>query len=330
MNPVTNQEVAMEEKGTAVIDWYSFTFDGFFADGGDPASMVRIWLQEWMISPICGDEGNGLHGFKHSITWKTVRLGELIPVAVLAWGGENQRGKIYVSINGSGCSLIKDWGCVRRISESVGATITRCDVAVDALHGEFAVEDASQWYDNGGFNAGGRKPLYTVAGDWLKPTGEGRTFYVGRRKNGKYARIYEKGRQLGNPDSLWARFEVELHNTDREIPYDIITEPSAYFAGCYPCCDGLVDVGAERIKTLREEHEISLQQLTSYCRIAYGKLLHVLRFNTTTRDELAEIVDELAVQGVPRRLGKTSLTAFENGGAAPPSKKRSSENGNAI
>ena len=312
-----------QQNGTAVIDWYSFTFDGFFCDG-DPAALVRIWLQEWMHSSICGDEGNGLHGFKHSVTFKTVRLGELIPVAVLAWGGDNQRGKIYISINGSGCSLIKDWGCVRRISESVGATITRIDVAVDALHGEFSVADASRWYDNGGFNAGGRKPLYSVDGDWLTPTGAGRTFYVGRRKNGKYARIYEKGKQLGNADSLWTRFEVELHNQDREIPYEILTEPSSYFAGCYPCCDTLVDVGAERIRTLRAEHEISLEQLKSYCRIAYGKLVNVLRFKTSSRDELAEIVEELAVEGVPRRLGKTSLTAFDNRGAAPPETLRSS------
>lgn len=328
MNSEINQGLTPKSIGTAVIDWFSFTFDGYFSDA-NPVPMVRLWLQEWMTSPICGDEGNGLHGFQHSITFKTLRLGELHPVAVLAWGGQNQRGKVYVSINGSGCSLIKDWGCVRRIVESVGATITRADVAVDALHGEFNLEDASSWYENGGFNAGGRKPLYSVAGDWLIPTGEGRTFYVGRRKNGKYARIYEKGKQLGNRDSVWTRFEVELHNTGREIPYDLITEPSAYFAGCYPCCDGLVDVGAERIKTLRAEHEISLEQLKSYCRIAYGKLLHVLRFDVP-RDELCLLVDELASEGVPRRLGKTSLSAFNSGGAASAEFLRSSDHGNAI
>jgi len=314
--------------GTAIIDWLSFTFEGF--PEIRVAEMVRIWLQEWTGSPICGEEGNGLHGFQHSVTWQTMRMGELQNVAVLAWGGVNQRGKIYLSINGSGCSLIKDWGCVYRIVDGINATITRCDVAVDAMNGEFTLDDAGRWYEGKGFNAGGRKPLYSVAGDWLTPTGAGRTFYVGRRTNGKYARIYEKGKQLGNRDSLWTRFEVELHNQDREIPHEIITSPSEYFSGCYPCCEGLVDVGAERIKTLREEHEISMERLQSYCRIAYGKLIHVMKFQMTTRDQLAAIVDELAVPGVPRRLGKTSLTAFENGGTAPPDLVEVVQNGDAI
>lgn len=317
-----------EHTGTAVIDWFSFTFEGYPEIRID--QMVRIWLQEWMQMPICGEEGNGLHGFQHSVTWQTLRMGEVQPIAVLAWGGQNQRGKIYISINGSGCSLIKDWGCVQRIVESINATITRCDVAVDALNGEFTLDDAGRWYEEKGFNAGGRKPLYSVAGDWLTPTGAGRTFYVGKRTNGKYARIYEKGKQLGNRDSKWTRFEVELHNQDREIPYDICTRPSDYFSGCYPCCEGLVDVGAERIKTLRAEHEISMVRLQSYCRIAYGKLIHVMKFQMTTRDQLASIVDDLAVVGVPRRLGKTSLMAFDNGGTAPPENLRSSEHGYAI
>lgn len=304
-------------KGTAVIDWFSFTFDGVFVDGS-PGDMFRGFFQQWMNSPICCDTGNGLYGFKHSISFCTVRLGELLPVAVVAWGGEKQRGKVYVSINGSGCSLVTDWRKPKRFVESVGATITRVDVAVDALHGEFTLDSAKEWYESKGFNAGGRKPLYSVAGDWLTPTGAGRTFYVGRRQNGKYCRIYEKGKQLGNRESPWTRFEVELHNTDREIPYDIISNPSEYFSGAYPCCEGLVEHGAQRIKTLRAEHEISLEHLVTYCKVAYGKLIHVLRFNAQTQDEESKLLDELAVEGVPRRLGKTSLTVFQNGGTAPP------------
>lgn len=318
----------IEEKGTAVIDWFSFTFDGHFVDGSTGA-MFRDLLQQWMNSPICGDVGNGLHGFKYSVSFQTVRLGELLPVAVVAWGGENQRGKVYVSINGSGCSLVGDWRKPKRFVESVGADITRIDVAVDALHGEFGLDDAQEWYANKGFNAGGRKPLYSVAGDWLEPTGAGRTFYVGRRKNGKYCRIYEKGKQLGNRESPWARFEVELHNTDREIPYDILSNPNQYFAGSYPCCESLVEHGAQRIKTLRAEHEISLEHLVTYCKVAYGKLIHVLRSSATTQDDDSKLLDDLAVEGVPRRLGKTSLTVL-NGGAAPPEIQRSSDHGNAI
>ncbi len=315
--------------GTAVIDWFSFTFDGSFLDSS-PGIFFRDFLQGCMNSPICGEDGNGLFGFSHSANFQTVRLGELMPVAVVAWGGKNQRNKIYVSINGSGCSLIGDWRKVKRLVESFDATITRVDVAVDALHGEFNLESAQAWYESNGFNCGGRQPLYSVAGDWLTPTGAGRTFYVGKRKNGKYCRIYEKGKQLGNRESDWTRFEVEIHNTDREIPYDIISHPSEYFSGAYPCCEGLVEHGAQRIKTLRAEHEISLEHLKTYCRIAYGKLINVLRFSDTSQDADSVLLDDLAVDGVPRRLGKTSLTVLNNGGAAPPEILKERHNGNAI
>lgn len=46
------------------------------------------------------------------------------------------------------------------------------------------------------------------------PDGRGRTFYVGRRENGKLLRVYEKGKQLGAENSPWVRIELELHNKD--------------------------------------------------------------------------------------------------------------------
>lgn len=111
--------------GTAVIDWLSFTFDGF--SDGKVDSLVRTWLREWLQSPMVGEGGNGLYGFEHSVTFSTMAddlvRGELVPVAVMAWGGERQRGRIYVSINGSGCSMVKDWPCVFRILESMKARI---------------------------------------------------------------------------------------------------------------------------------------------------------------------------------------------------------------
>lgn len=312
--------------GTAVIDWLSFTFEGF--SDGNVDQMVRTWLREWMQNPMIGHEGNGLYGFEKSVTFSTMAddliRGELVPVAVMAWGGDRQRGRVYVSINGAGCSMVKDWGCVMRIVSSIRARITRADLAVDALEGEFDIGTAQAWYEGKGFNSGGRTPTYKVEGDWLTPTGAGRTFYVGRRENGKFARIYEKGKQLGNRFSPWTRFEVELHNVDRVIPYDVITEPSKYFAGCYPVCEGLVDVGAERIRTSREEHAISLDRLRSYCRIAYGKLIHVLRF--VHKDD-AMILEDLTVEGFPRRLEKTALTVYCTGGPDDPIDIRSSEHG---
>jgi phage replication initiation protein len=302
-------------RGTAVIDWLSFTFEGW-PDSGDIGRMVQVWLKEWIQGPCQGLEGNGMHGFEHSVQFFSVHDHEIVPIGICAWGGKNQKGRIYVSINGTGCSLIQDWPCVRRIMEGISARITRADVAVDALNGEFTVEQAATWYEEGGFTSGGRRPNYRCDGDWLMPQGSGRTLYVGKRQNGKYTRVYEKGKQLGNRESNWTRFEVELHNVDRVIPHDVVTEPSKYFAGCFPVCEGLVDVGAERIRTLREESEISLNRLKSYCKIAYGKLLYVVRH--IVKDEDSVLLDELVEQGVPRRLEKVLPALLQEASAASP------------
>jgi phage replication initiation protein len=156
--------------------------------------------------------------------------------------------KVYLSINGTGCSLITDWRKVKRLFETFEATITRCDVAVDAMDGEFSVDDALSWYSDGGFIAGGTPPKFDAHGGWsltngvitLPETGAGRTFYVGKRVNGKYVRIYEKGKQLGNRDSLWTRFEIELHNKDRVIPHDIIVYPSSSLRSVAPATGATV------------------------------------------------------------------------------------------
>jgi phage replication initiation protein len=44
----------------------------------------------------------GLFGFRYS-----ARIGE--GVAVMAWGGDSQRGRVFFSLMGQGCSMVKDW-----------------------------------------------------------------------------------------------------------------------------------------------------------------------------------------------------------------------------
>src|SRR5438309_783047 len=62
-------------------------------------------------------------------------------------------------------------------------------------------------------------------------SGDGCTFYVGARANGKMFRGYEKGRQLGDAQSNWFRVEVEFRAKDRLIPLDVLTDPTPYLAG---------------------------------------------------------------------------------------------------
>ena len=55
--------------------------------------------------------------------------------------------------------------------------------------------------------------------------------YLRKTENGKLMRIYEKGKQLGDATSPWVRWELELHNKSRVIPFDVLTAPGQYVAG---------------------------------------------------------------------------------------------------
>jgi phage replication initiation protein len=133
--------------------------------------------------------------------------------------------------------------------------------------------------------------------------GRGRTFYVGARENGKLFRAYEKGKQLGNPDSPWVRHEVELHNVDRVIPWDVLWEPGRYVAGAYPYL-AWVSGEASRIRTIRETATVSLDFLKGHCQRTYGRLIGTLRRHGASD---SEIVNTLRRDGVPARLALPEL-----------------------
>lgn len=71
--------------------------------------------------------------------------------------------------------------------------------AVDDVEGVHTVDMSVELYLSGAFGSGGRRPSCHQNGNWIDPDGTGRTFYVGKRENGKLLRVYEKGMQLGIP-----------------------------------------------------------------------------------------------------------------------------------
>ncbi len=245
----------------------------------------------------------GLHGYKTSFD-----IGKT--GGMFAYGG--QRGTALVSLPGSACALIGDWeACYHLFCEILEARITRWDGAVDMFDGSPSVDDAVEWYKAGQFNAGGNKPSCNQQGNWIEADGSGRTFYVGKRKNGKLLRIYEKGKQLGDSSSPWVRWELELHNRDRIIPWDVILEPGKYLAASYACM-GWVNEIQERIRTTRNTATLSYKHLTHYARQAYGPLLTVM---LEVEGSAEAVIEQLKRPGVPSRLqlGEESPASFITG-----------------
>ncbi|HIL23616.1 MAG TPA: hypothetical protein EYG20_10070 [Alcanivorax sp.] len=228
----------------------------------------------------------------------------------IAFGGNNrvpdgygghriveQRFQLYV--DGDGCCRVPDWSRVhKKISQvSMDCRITRADLAYDDHAGSRDVAHAIQLYKDGAFTGRGRPPKASYVDDF--DSGKGKTLYIGNRANGKILRVYEKGRQLGDVASAWVRWELELHNRDREIPFDVLVSPQEFLAGSYPAMSWVSDI-IQKISTGREKLKITYQKLVASARIQYGKLLHFGALQLGKSKE--EMFHEIYKSGVPERL----------------------------
>lgn len=206
------------------------------------------------FSPI-KDRLKGLHGWDNSL-----QLGET--KTFFGYGGQNNTA--FLSIPGEACHMVPSWkNLVILIRDKYQGKITRWDGAVDDYRGIHSVDTAVQYYLDGKFNAGGKTPGCDQKGNWLLPDGKGRTFYVGRRENGKMLRVYEKGMQLGAKWHPWVRWELELHSVDRVIPWDVLIEPGKYVAGAYPKATGWIQEDMSRIRTIQNTAQISYDYMTA-------------------------------------------------------------------
>lgn len=238
------------------------------------------------------DRMRGLHGYQRSF-----QLGK--SSAQLAIGG--QGGTVLLSLPGEACSLLLErWPqVVSYLRDTRHAHITRWDGAVDDYSGLHPVDWAVEQYLAGAFGSGGNKPSCNNVGNWTDPDGKGRTFYVGKRKNGKLIRVYEKGQQLGAPWHPWVRWEVELHNKDRVVPWEVLLDPASYFVGSYPNVLNWVQHEMTPIRTIQKQMQISYEHLTSYAAIAYGPLFNVM---LKVEGSPEAVLKKLHRNGTPRRL----------------------------
>lgn len=280
-----------EEKTTAFIDWFGFTMRPDHSQT-NAIHILRTALTEIFNLPVEAwiETEKGWNGYDHRINLGTYGL--------LAFGGQYQRGTIHVDINGQGCSLVKNWKNVIRWGLDNNIQITRTDTAHDDLKGnKVDLAKAQDWFHEGGFTTSGRPPTPKLISDLF--TGGGSTLYIGKRENGKLLRIYEKGKQLGDPTSPWVRVEVEFHNKDRTIPWDILTEPGKYLAGAYPCL-AYLNTEQDKIKTLNTATTISYLSMKKWLHTAAGKSLNAMLL--VHQGDATGVLTELVRDGLPKRL----------------------------
>ena len=292
-----NSPTAGNNQGTeaakAHIDWFAFTIT---PPDGESLLWVVGELRRFISNLAFIPTGRGWMGYKHRHDIQ--HTNNAADLGLIAHGGTSQRGSIHVELTAQACALIADWQPLKAWGEQHDVTITRLDLAHDDLTGQSVTVDIGlAWHKAGEFNNNGRPAKARLIDDL--GTGDGKTLYVGNRAYGKMLRIYEKGKQLGDPASPWVRVEVELHNKSRVIPCEILTSPSHYLAGAYPC---LAYLSAEqrKIQTIHKAATITLESSVHHLRQTGGKLVNLM-LQTHGGDAFA-VVDALKREGIPRRL----------------------------
>lgn len=297
---VTRGEEKQQQR--AIVDWLHATF-------AKPVMSIEglvSFLGRLFGRPIRGVSGGGLLGFKESVSLIAGVASREVTIGHIAMGGEAQNGRWLLQITGGGCGLLNDWDGMRELLEGLDAKLTRVDLAVDFLDGEYTVDDAVDLHCGGFFAFEGKMaPKTRFDGDWLDGVA-GRSFYVGKAENGKMLRVYEKGRQLGNEDSDWVRFEVQLGNRDRVIPFDVLTDRDTFFAGAYPALELMLEQAGERIRTQQKGGEVSIAHVMFHLKRCYGKALDTCAGLGATD---ADLIEELRIVGLPRRVNPSSLAA---------------------
>lgn len=287
----------------ALVDWLAFTVrpEGEEAEwlAQHPSSYVAHLCAEIFGASniiVCEVEKRGRNGYTHTAQLKTANAA----CGFVALGGND--GTVNVQLPGTGCAAVACWFHVAMAPQKRAARITRVDLAYDDYRREFI--DLDRWEAMaraGEIRAGnGPKPGWDVIDGHVS-----KTVYVGT-KGAKELCVYEKGKQLGDKDSLWVRAEVRIWAKDRVIPYAVLTQCLSYLRAAYNVLSQLPGDVCERIKTTARSVAASAVAAVSWLRHAAGPLLHVLA-NALGEKRTSEILlGDVRRTSIPRRFAGIS------------------------
>lgn len=211
-----------------------------------------------------------------------------------------------IELTGDGCRLFggtgsghaKRWLELRAKLESTAGRLTRVDVAADDFAGAYPIHMAIQWLEAGSFDNRGQKPKRQLVDDF--DSGEGKTLYIGSRQSEKFLRVYEKGRELGDPASEWVRYEAEFKASRRkELTLDILRDPDAYLRGAYPIL-AFVRAMALRIDPTDAAAAATWKSCRRHLRRQYGATLNFVVRNTADNEALGRVIRSLTSPKLPK------------------------------
>jgi len=272
------------------IDYLSFTYrsaepitDRF------PLQDIILNLFRIPLESIKYNKG-GRNGYDHCITFEGF--------GCLCYGGFSQKQTVYIQLSGQGCRLIEDWLAVYSWGISNNTKITRLDIAYDDYSGiQVNIKKAIAWYEEGLFSSNGRPPKRHLHDDF--DNGDGKTFYVGKRQNSRYLRVYEKGKKEGNPDSLWCRAEVEFKSKDLRIEWEAVLNSDQYLSGAYKAFEFL-SIEQCRFERISRDENIALSRAIEWLRTAGGQTINLLLL--LNDNDPARVIELIRRTGIPKKL----------------------------
>lgn len=188
--------------------------------------------------------------------------------------GLTDTGEICISITGQGCQHVPNWRYVHQVATDLGAHLTRLDIAVDDLTGEtFDIHHFKNLHAEGAFMCNGRPPSASFVDDL--GSNKGCSLYIGQ-KGHKQLNVYEKGKQLGDPESGHTRCELRLYAKRIDLPLDALINPGKYFAGAYPLLAAFVIGEAERLQVKQRMVNASAKAMVKFLRTQAGNSLHLV------------------------------------------------------
>lgn len=275
----------MDHIQNCFVDFLAFSIKPDELDGFDYQT-AALGIVRSIFGPVTvEDTGRGWSGFACRY--------DIHGVGLVAWGGNG--GVIHFEITGDGCSQVVSWVHLADLLDSATTKITRIDIAHDDYYGDtLSIEWAREQYLTGGFKPSrGLSPDAKCVSD--EGSGKGSTYYVGSRQSGKIARIYEKGKQLGDPLSRWCRFEVEWRAVHRTLETDMLRDPSRYFVGAYKCC-AFAGSRSSTVRTIAYKAAACLEKATDHAIKQAGSVIAALK-------ELGH-----SAEAIVSKLGKPSIS----------------------
>lgn len=327
--PSSNRGVSETEQVGVVIDWMAASvdfrsvieaqgseyewqalFDDLDGVVGRYAEGVAVALNCYFFGDLfdLGEKGRG-----RFYTWRFSLKdpqGEI--VGLIEFGGlntirEDGTRTARIELTGGGCRAFETsggsdhaqrWSLLASQLGLCDARLTRIDIAADDFKGMYPVSWAIEQYKAGNFDRRGQTPKARLIDDMGNNTGK--TFYVGSRKSEQQLRVYEKGKEKGDTESPWVRYEGEFHASNRrELPLDMLTDPAPYLVGAYPILDFVGGIG-QRLRIAAEEVIASCKRAVEHFRRQYGPMVNAL-LHASGGDEatLARLLQGTARSALP-------------------------------